>query len=490
MKELTRRRFAGVCSLLATVGVVGLTATAAQAAPIPIGPDGPGTTCDPNTNGSNVAQLCGVNFTTDAGNPGPYTVAAYQNLSNCPAVYNATVTSITTTDAGGTPPGAFASPGLQAPTGACTGTNDNNEVGSTARVTGTHAYSTPGTYTNTTTINYQGKANPPNQAAFCLAPNSCPRTASGTATVLGLGVTKTGPANVVAGQQASYTLTVTNNAATTSYGPVTVTDVLPANVVFAGGSPGCTDPSPVGGTVTCPVANSLAPGSSVDITIVVVPTTTSSGPIANGGAVATGTALVAGGTSTSSAPSNTVTTQVAPQCTATIANTTRSGFLVVPNGQRLCVTNSTIIGSIEVDPGGALVLTNSSVSGGIISTGATAVTICGSTVTGSVSVTGTTGQVRLGGDAGDPVPCAGNTFRSSVKLQGNTGGVELTGNTIGGAVIVENNSGAAVGTEDEAVEVEANRITGTLSCTGNVPGVTNDGTPNTAGTKIGQCTSV
>ena len=62
-------RLAGVCSLLAAVGTLAVSAAGAQAAATPIGPGGAGTTCDPNTNGSNVAQLCGVYFTTVAGNP-------------------------------------------------------------------------------------------------------------------------------------------------------------------------------------------------------------------------------------------------------------------------------------------------------------------------------------------------------------------------------------------------------------------------------------
>jgi hypothetical protein len=137
------------------------------------------------------------------------------------------------------------------------------------------------------------------------------------------------------------------------------------------------------------------------------------------------------------------------------------------------------------------VLSNSTVGGSITSTGATAFQLCGSRITGGVSVSGTTGQVRIGGDAGDPGPCAPNTIGGSVSLTGNTNGVDLVGNRIGGGVSARNNAGAVPLSEDASVEIESNRIVGALSCTGNTPGVTNDeGTDNRAAAKLGQCTGV
>ena len=38
--------------------------------------------------------------------------------------------------------------------------------------------------------------------------------------------------------------------------------------------------------------------------------------------------------------------------------------------------------------------------------------------------------------------------------------------------------------------IKANTVVGALSCTGNAPGPTNGGQPNTAGTKAGQCASL
>jgi hypothetical protein len=490
MRGNVRRRGARVCTLLVTAGIMAAASAGAAQAATPIGTPGPGSTCDPNTNGTGVAQLCGSDFTADPGNPGPYTVANYQDLSTCPDPYIASLTSITTTDTTGTPSGTLANGTLGSAACAVAG-NDSTEVGGTAPITGTHLFSGPAgtTYTVTTSINYQGQA----PAGFCLAAASCPRTATSTATVgPGLSVVKNGPATATAGQLTTYSFDVTNNSAMTTYGPVTVTDVLPSTVFFSGGSPGCavTGADPVtgaGGTVTCPVADSLAPGGTASATIAVVPT--SSGTI-NNSATASGTAQVTGGGTTTSPPSNTVTTVVAAACTATQSGPI-TGSIVVRTGQTLCLTNATVTGSVIINPGGGLVLTNSTVGGSITSTGATAFQLCGSRITGGVSVSGTTGQVRIGGDAGDPGPCAPNTIGGSVSLTGNTNGVDLVGNRIGGGVSARNNAGAIPLSEDATVEIESNRIVGALSCTGNTPSVTNDeGTDNRAAAKLGQCTAV
>jgi hypothetical protein len=58
--------------------------------------------------------------------------------------------------------------------------------------------------------------------------------------------------------------------------------------------------------------------------------------------------------------------------------------------------------------------------------------------------------------------------------------VELEGNTVTGAI-------SLTGTTGPAAELERNHVTGALTCTGNVPSPTNDGQPNVAGTRGGQC---
>lgn len=74
------------------------------------------------------------------------------------------------------------------------------------------------------------------------------------------------PDSVTAGQNLTYTLTVTNNGPANATG-VTVTDALPIGVSFVSVSAGCSG----SGTVTCNVGN-LASGASMTITLVVQPT--------------------------------------------------------------------------------------------------------------------------------------------------------------------------------------------------------------------------
>ena len=74
-------------------------------------------------------------------------------------------------------------------------------------------------------------------------------------------------------------------------------------------------------------------------------------------------------------------------------------------------------------------------------------------------------------------------------MNSNTGGVEVGGNTTSGAITVSNNvaptNGAPI--EDAATEVEGNHDGGKLTCSGNTPVPTNDGSANTvSGARSGQ----
>ncbi|NUT31600.1 MAG: DUF11 domain-containing protein, partial [Hamadaea sp.] len=93
-----------------------------------------------------------------------------------------------------------------------------------------------------------------------------------------LRITKTDtPDPVNAGQQLTYTVTVTNDGPNTATG-VTVTDVLPAGVTFLSSTPACTNAA---GTLTCELGQ-LLPGQSVPIVIQVgIPTAFPPGTISN-----------------------------------------------------------------------------------------------------------------------------------------------------------------------------------------------------------------
>src|SRR5256885_2934297 len=105
-----------------------------------------------------------------------------------------------------------------------------------------------------------------------------------------------------------------------------------------------------------------------------------------------------------------------------------------------------------------------------------------STVGGAISVATSTGFILIG-DGGDATgtPCPGGHIDGAVTLNANSGGVELGGNTVGGAVKVTENVAPTSGipVEDAATEIEGNSIGGTLTCSGNNPVPTNDMKPNT-----------
>src|SRR5207302_6846238 len=107
---------------------------------------------------------------------------------------------------------------------------------------------------------------------------------------------------------------------------------------------------------------------------------------------------------------------------------------------------------------------------------------------GGVSASGSTGWVQIGdGVAGST--CAGNSINGGVTLTGNTAHVELSLNTINGGATVNNNSGVEPTAEAATKpEIEANKITGTLACSGNPQAPTADGKSNSgSGSRTGQC---
>ena len=98
-----------------------------------------------------------------------------------------------------------------------------------------------------------------------------------------LRVTKTdSPDPVYAGQQLTYTITVSNDGPNTAES-VTVTDVLPAGVTFLSSAPSCTNAA---GTLTCPLGQLLA-GQTVPLVIQVqIPANFPAGTISNTATVA------------------------------------------------------------------------------------------------------------------------------------------------------------------------------------------------------------
>ena len=104
-----------------------------------------------------------------------------------------------------------------------------------------------------------------------------------------LSITKTGPANVTAGTNLIYTLTVDNAGPSTAEG-VVVTDELPAGVTFVSASPSVGSVNHVAGTVTWSLGNVAVadPPRTLQITVFVDPSAT--GQLVNSASVTSQTA--------------------------------------------------------------------------------------------------------------------------------------------------------------------------------------------------------
>ncbi|MGH9104399.1 MAG: Ig-like domain repeat protein, partial [Acidimicrobiales bacterium] len=164
-----------------------------------------------------------------------------------------------------------------------------------------------------------------------------------------------------------------------------------------------------------------------------------------------------------------------------------TGPLVVVRGQNVLVTGH-VSGPVVVEPGGGLEVEGGSVTGPISSTRAVGFTLCGATVAGPVVVSRSTGFVFIGG--GTDLGCGPTTVSGPVSLVANTGGVEVAGDTVYGPVAVSANSGSGPYEQDgsyASTEIAGNDIFGPLACAGNTPPPTDEGEPNTALLRSGQC---
>ena len=157
-------------------------------------------------------------------------------------------------------------------------------------------------------------------------------------------------------------------------------------------------------------------------------------------------------------------------------------------GASWCLSRVNSSGSITVQPGAAVAIDQSSAAAGITSNGAKALRMCSVRVfSGTLTVTNSTGFVLVG-DPGDD-HCAGSSVSGPALFSGNTAGVEI-GNSSFYGLTVNTTQNVGAFPEDDRAEIEANRVVGNLSCTGNVPPATNGAQPNmVTGTRSGQCSA-
>ena len=150
------------------------------------------------------------------------------------------------------------------------------------------------------------------------------------------------------------------------------------------------------------------------------------------------------------------------------------------------IDGATITGALNVTAGATVAIRRSHIEGPVRSTGAIALSMCGTDIVGPVRIDASTGIVVIG-DAGTP-GCAGNTILGPVTLSGNHKGLHLGNNTILGPVSITNNVSS---TPTSAIGVDANRITGSLVCSGNTPPPSDADQPNTVvGSARGQCSTL
>jgi large repetitive protein len=168
----------------------------------------------------------------------------------------------------------------------------------------------------------------------------------------------------------------------------------------------------------------------------------------------------------------------------TVITGTHNGAVTVT--QATCLQGATLNAGVTVSAGGSLLIDHSRVTGPIVSDRAAAVRICASSTDGIVSLTRTSGFVLLGDGADNDdvgvAPCGGNAIRGVVNVASTSGSVELGGNTVTGTISLSGSTGSAA-------EVEGNRLTGALFCTGNSPAPNDGGETNLAVARLGQCGS-
>ena len=316
------------------------------------------------------------------------------------------------------------------------------------------------------------------------AANGCqtvtfPFSYSGTATFTAATTTvlASSPNPSLFGSAATFTATVTASAPAPNPAPGTVTFYLctnPANLPSGSPSSGCSASVALGAAVTV--------GGSGQASL-----STASLPSGSYPVFAKFTPSDATSYSASASASITQVVTSSKPCITTTVST-----LTVASGQSVCVTApGRVTGSVTVSSGGALSLNGATVGGSLTASGAAALRFCGATITGSVSVSSSAGFVLVGdgGDEGQPA-CAGNTVKGGLSLSGNSSGFEVAANKVTGSVSATGNTGTGPYWQDAAPEIEGNSISGSLSCSGNSPAPTDGGQGNkVTGSRSGQCSA-
>lgn len=197
-------------------------------------------------------------------------------------------------------------------------------------------------------------------------------------------------------------------------------------------------------------------------------------------------------------------TQTGGTVHANVLSVTGGG--ITQTGGSMLLFSSTVNGSVK-QTGGALSSFGSTIKGSLVVTGTDAGSsneVCGGSIGGSVTVADSMGTAapeffRLLGSGTtnmSGLACPPLTLSGTVTFKDNRIFTRLANATVKSSVVVTNNQSTDFTNEPGVGSsvIAGNTITGTLTCTGNVPPPTpfsgpNMTTPNTAAAKKGQCTA-
>ncbi len=246
-----------------------------------------------------------------------------------------------------------------------------------------------------------------------------------------LGITKTGPASVNAGQSLTYTITASNASGPFNAQAVTVSDVLPAGTTFSTLTPPvgwtCSTPA-VGanGTVTCTIPT-LTVGASATFTLVV------NAPVAGG--LVTNTATISSSTPEPATPVNpntaSVTTTVVPQANLSLIKTDSPDPVGV--GQNL--TYSIVVSNGGPSAATAVTLTDTLPAGVTFVSAASTQGTC----TGTTTVTCSIGTLTNGASATATIvvkPTASGTLTNTASVTAAEGDPNIANNTATAITVV------------------------------------------------------
>jgi hypothetical protein len=130
--------------------------------------------------------------------------------------------------------------------------------------------------------------------------------------------------------------------------------------------------------------------------------------------------------------------------------------LTVPRNGFLCIGPHAVVnGGVVVSQGASLYVYGATVHGAIAATSPSRLMVCGSTVDGPVGVTSATALVTVG-DLDGATPCGGNAVGSGISLLNNRAGVQVSNNTVRGALVVSGTTGSLPAPDTGSVDMKDN----------------------------------